>query len=63
MKKISDLKTKEEKEFAKYFLRLVNRNRFPNKSEAQLDVMEEKGDIQYYRIPLAKGSFSSDVAT
>ena len=62
MKKISDLNTKEEKEFAKYFLRTVNRNRFPGRSELELDEMEKNGDIEYYRIPLAKGSFSSEVA-
>jgi len=62
LKNINDLKTKEEKEFAKYFLREVNRNRFPGMSELELDEMEQNDDIEYYRVPLAKGSFGSDVA-
>jgi hypothetical protein len=40
MKNISEMNTPEEKEFAKYFLRMVNRNRFPGMSELELDTME-----------------------
>lgn len=62
LKNINDLKTKEEKEFAKYFLRVVNRNRFPYKTELELDEMEQNDDIEYYRVPLAKGNISSEIA-
>lgn len=62
IKNINDLNTKEEKEFAKFFLRTVNRNRFPGKSELELDKMEREDNIEYYRVPLAKGDLGSDVA-
>ena len=61
LKKVSDV-TGAEQEFLKYFLRTVNRNRFPNLSERELDEKEQAGDLDYYRMPLATASVNSDVA-
>lgn len=50
---------KEEKEFLKYTMRLINKNRFPRKTDKELDEMEKTGDLSYYRIPLTQGSTES----
>lgn len=50
-----------EKDFLRYFLKIVNKNRF-NKSDAELEDMKSSGDLAYFRAPLARGSISSEVA-
>lgn len=43
-----------EKEYLQYALRLINRDRYPNYTEASLDSMEQNDDIDYYRVPLCR---------
>ena len=52
----------EEREFLEYFLETVNKNRYPGKSDLELKQMKENGSIEYYRIPLARGSVSSEIS-
>lgn len=49
-----------EREFLKYALRVINKNRFPT---SDLNQMEQSNDVRYYRVPLARGDFSSYVST
>ena len=54
--------TTEEREFLVYFLDVVNKNRHGKKSQKQIQEMRDSGDIEYYRVPLSRGSVSSEVA-
>lgn len=49
----------EEKEFLEYALTTINKHRYPN---MDIEQMKQDGDPRYFRVPLAKGSFQSDVA-
>lgn len=63
LKKVDDPSLNSaEREFLKYFLRVINHNRFPGKSDLELEQMEQNDDIEYYQVPLAKGEISSEIA-
>ena len=61
---IKDLKDLHgaEREFAEYFLQIVNENRFRNKTKEQLAQMRDEGAIEYYQIPLKSGDLGSRLA-
>lgn len=46
-----------EQEFLKFALKRINMDRFPTKSEKELDEMEKSHSIDYYRVPLARASY------
>ena len=52
-----------EREFLEYTLRRINKNRFPGKTDEELDLMRDTDDIEYYRVPLARGSEDSVSST
>lgn len=45
-----------EKEYLHYALQLINKNRFPNYTQEQLNIMENSDNIQYYRVPLCRAT-------
>lgn len=49
-------------EFTKMFLMEINKDRFPNKSEAELEVMAKNGDYDFFKLPLLKASRSGKAA-
>lgn len=52
-----------EKEFLEFALYRINKNRFPKKTEEELQQMRDNNDIEYYRVPLARGSEDSIAST
>lgn len=52
-----------EKEFLKYTLYRINKNRFPNATDEELKEMQDNDKAEYYRVPLAKGSLDSMSST
>ena len=52
------LQGQAEKKFLQYVLLEINRNRF-NKTDEQLLEMQERGDIEYYQVPLCQGNDDS----
>ena len=53
---------KEERDFLEYALDIINKNRFPDKTDEELEELKKSGDISYYRVPLAKGDLESELA-
>lgn len=51
-----------KKDFAKMFLMEINRDRFPNKTEAELEAMAKKGDYDFFKLPLMRASKSGKAA-
>ena len=49
-----------EREFLDYVLTKINKNRFRNASEADIQNYRDSGDIRYFRVPLAVGDASSN---
>lgn len=54
--------TSVEKEFTKMFLMEINKDRFPNKTEAELEAMGLRGDYDFYKLPLIRASKSGKAA-
>lgn len=52
-----------EKEFLEFALYRINKNRFPKKTEEELQQMRDNNDVEYYRVPLARGSEDSIAST
>ena len=51
-----------KKDFAKMFLMEINRDRFPNKTEAELEAMAKRGDYDFFKLPLIRASKSGKAA-
>lgn len=51
-----------DRTFLKKALRIINRRRMPLKSEAELDAMEANNEIEYYQVPLKRGTTKSVIA-
>lgn len=47
-----------EKEFLNWALNKINKNRFPGEN---LEAKKARNDVSYFRVPLAKGGFGSDL--
>ena len=61
LKRIDDISlTAAEKEFMIYFLDVVNKNRFPKKTEQELNEMRDSGSYDYYKVPLKIGEKGSE---
>ena len=52
-----------EREFLEYALEKINKNRFPSKTDEELEQMKNSDDVEYYRVPLARGSEDSIAST
>lgn len=52
-----------EREFLEFALWRINKNRFPTKPDEELIQMRDNNDIEYYRVPLARGSEDSIAST
>ena len=52
-----------EKEFLEFALYRINKNRFPKKTDEELKKMRDTNDVEYYRVPLARGSADSIAST
>lgn len=52
-----------EREFLEYALQEINRNRFPDKTQEELDLMKANGAREYYQVPLALGGADSIAST
>ena len=52
-----------ERDFLRYALYKINKNRFPSYTDEQLQEMEENDNIDYYRVPLARGDSDSVAST
>lgn len=52
-----------EREFLQYILDKVNKNRFPGKTQEELEQMQRSNNIEYYRVPLARGGDDSVATT
>lgn len=53
--------TSAEKEFAKMFLMEINRDRL-RKTDAELEIMGQRGDYDFYKLPLVRASKSGKAA-
>jgi hypothetical protein len=51
-----------KKDFTKMFLMEINRDRFPNKTEAELESMAKRGDYDFFKLPLIRASKSGKAA-
>lgn len=58
-KKPEDLSMPEEREFLEFVLNEINRNRYSNFSDVELEKMKNENDVRYYRVPLDIASSSS----
>lgn len=47
-----------KKEFTKMFLMEINKDRFPNKTQLELETMANKGDYDFFKLPLMRASKS-----
>ncbi len=54
--------SKAEKDMLEFCLWDINKNRFPFKTDEQLEEMKNSDDVQYYRVPLTFGDFASKVS-
>lgn len=61
-KRVEELATQEEKNLLTYVLNTINKNRFPFKTDEQLQEMKSRGDEQYYQVPLCVGSAESQAS-
>ena len=52
-----------EREFLEYALYIINKNRYPDKTEEELQNMKNSNDVKYYRVPLALGGLDSVAST
>lgn len=51
--------TEAQRDFLKYALRIINKNRHPNWTEAEMDRKERSDSIDYYECPLARADTES----
>ena len=49
-------------EFTKMFLMEINKDRFPKKTETELNMMAKRGDYDFFKLPLIKASNSGKAA-
>jgi hypothetical protein len=49
-------------EFTKMFLMEINKDRFPKKTETELEMMAKRGDYDFFKLPLIKASNSGKAA-
>lgn len=49
-------------EFTKMFLMEINKDRFPRKSKTELEIMAQKGDYDFFKLPLIPSSSSGRAA-
>lgn len=54
--------TTAERNFLIYFLYRINKNRFPNKLDEELNRMRDSDDFEYYKVPLQKGGSNTVAA-
>ena len=52
-----------EKELLEFALDKINRNRFPGKTDEEYESMKNSDNVEYYRVPLAKGNEDSIAST
>lgn len=52
-----------EREFLEYALYTINKNRYADKTDEELQNMRNSNDIKYYRVPLALGGLDSVAST
>lgn len=52
-----------ERRFLDHLLTSINKRRFPTLTDQQLQEKRDRGDVDYYRVPITKGSLQSAVAT
>ena len=62
-KNLNEVHIQEDREFLRYALDIINHNRFPQKTQEQLDAMRDSGAIEYYQVPLAIGDLDSIAST
>lgn len=58
-KNLSRISDPAERELLEYALDEINKNRFPAKTQEELDFMRDNGSLEYYRVPLALGGSDS----
>ena len=51
-----------KKDFTKMFLMEINKDRFPNKTKAELEMMAQRNDYDFYKLPLLPASASGRAA-
>lgn len=51
-----------KKEFTKMFLMEINKDRFPKKTQTELEMMAKRGDYDFYKLPLLPASASGRAA-
>lgn len=51
-----------KREFAKMFLMEINRDRFPKKTQLELETMAKNGDYDFFKLPLMRASKSGRAA-
>lgn len=52
-----------EKTLLEHVLQKINKNRFPGKTDEELELMRDTDDIEYYQVPLAMGGQDSVAST
>jgi len=52
-----------EREFLEYALYTINKNRYADKTDEELQNMRNSNNIKYYRVPLALGGLDSVAST
>lgn len=62
-KNVNRISDPAERELLEYALQEINRNRFPDKTQEELDLMKANGSVEYYRVPLALGGSDSVAST
>ena len=58
----NELQDESQKKLLRYALDIINHNRYPLKSEKELEQMRIDGDYDYYKVPLLIGDRQSRVA-
>ena len=61
-RRIEEMPTQEEKNLLTYVLTTINKNRFPFKTDEQLQEMRMQGSEEYYQVPLCVGSAESQAS-
>lgn len=51
-----------KREFTKMFLMEINKDRFPSKTQAELEIMAQRGDYDFFKLPLMPASTSGRAA-
>lgn len=62
-KNVNRISDPAERELLEYALQEINRNRFQDKTQEELDLMKANGSVEYYRVPLALGGSDSVAST